>query len=217
MTRSNPKAAGLAASVALIEAAFPGPRGAPKRSVLTHALQCFNETGLEASTIDDLRQRSGQSVGTIYHHFRNKEGVVAALFFVGLDDQSRVIAQAMEEAGGTMQRMVRALIEAYMLWAERVPEMARFVMLAREAVAKGSSGELLAEKLRVRYQPLDEQLAQAMTKGEIQALPDELIPALILGAAESYCRAWLAGRRKAAPSDYAKVVASAALRSIAPP
>jgi len=214
MTRSNPKAAGLAASVALIEAAFPGPRGAPKRSVLTHALQCFNETGLEASTIDDLRQRSGQSVGTIYHHFRNKEGVVAALFFVGLDDQSRVIAQAMEEAGGSTQRMVAALIQAYMSWAQSVSEMARFVLLARESVAKGPSAELLTQRLHARYQPLDDCLARAMSRGEIQQLPEELIPALILGPAESYCRGWLAGRRASPPGECAQVLADAAWRSL---
>src|SRR6478609_8574110 len=124
-------------SIALIAAAFAGPRGAAKREVLTQALLSFNELGLETCTIDELRRRSGQSVGAIYHHFKNKEGVVAALFFVGLDDQSRAIAEAVAQAEDSTPRMVAALIKAYLHWAQGVPEMARFVLLAREAVAKG--------------------------------------------------------------------------------
>ncbi|MDN3922782.1 TetR/AcrR family transcriptional regulator [Roseateles violae] len=202
-------------SLALIAAAFPGPRGAAKREVLSQALLCFNELGIEACTIDELRRRSGQSVGTIYHHFKNKEGVVAALFFVGLDEQSRAIAAAVEAAADSTPRMVAALIGAYLQWAEDTPEMARFVLLAREAVAKGPGGALLAEKLQQRYRPLDERLEAAMAGGEALRLPVELIPALILGPAESYCRAWLAGRRQTAPGRHAKALAAAAWRSIA--
>ena len=212
MTRRHPA---ISASVRLIEAAHPGPRGAPRLAVLSHALQCFNETGIEASTIDDLRRRSGQSVGTIYHHFKNKEGVVAALFFVGLDDQSRAIEAALAEADGSARGMVAALIRAYLGWAEAASEMAHFVMLAREAVAKGPSAELLTQRLQVRYQALDERLALAMDNAEIQRVPEDLIPALILGPAESYCRGWLAGRRSAPPSEHAQVLADAAWRSLA--
>lgn len=210
----NANTPAAASSVALIEAAFPGPRGNAKREVLTQALLCFNELGIEASTIDDLRRCSGQSVGTIYHHFKNKEGVVAALFFTGLDEQSRAIAEAMGAADSTA-RMVEALIEAYLRWAETHPEMARFLLLAREAVAKGPSAETLVERLRVRYQALDERLALARQQGDIQPLPDDLIPSLVLGPAESYCRAWLAGRRQTPPGVYAAALAAAAWRSIA--
>ncbi len=216
MTRSPP--AGIhsdPASVALIEAAFPGPRGEPKRAVLAHALACFNETGIEASKIDDVRQRSGQSVGTIYHHFKNKEGVAAALFFVGFDDQSQAIAQALAKADGEIQRMVAALIEAYMAWTERAAGMARFLMLARDQMAQGPSGEVLIERLLARYRPMDEQLARAMAEGRIRKVPEDLIPALVLGPAESYCRGWLAGRRSLPPSQCSALLADAAWRSLA--
>jgi hypothetical protein len=62
----------------LLEHAFPDARQASRRSVLRHALTLFNANGVEATTIDDLKRASGQSVGTIYHHFKNKEGVVGA-------------------------------------------------------------------------------------------------------------------------------------------
>ncbi|WP_077037852.1 TetR/AcrR family transcriptional regulator [Pelomonas sp. KK5] len=204
----------LASSLALIDAAHPGPRGAARRAVLAHALRRFNEQGLEGATIEQLRQGSGQSVGAIYHHFGSKEGVVAALFFVGFEDQSRAIAAALAQAGPDTQRLLAALIGAYLGWIETHAELARYVLLAREAVAKGPGAAQLGEALQARYQGLDEQLARAMAGGEIRRIPEDLIPALILGPAESYCRGWLAGRRELPPSRVAQELALAAWKSL---
>jgi hypothetical protein len=45
-------------------------------------------------------------------------------------------------------------------------------------------------------------------------MPFELLPSLIIGQADSYCRAWLAGRVKGRPMEYREVLAQAAWRSI---
>ena len=204
----------VSASQTLIESAHSGLRGAAKRAVLTQALQCFNDKGIEASTIDDLRRRSGQSVGAIYHHFGNKEGVAAALFFLGFDDQSEAIAAALARADGAPRQMIAALIGAWLDWTERMPEMALYLILAREAVDKGAHAQQLTERLRARYGPLDDLLAQAMRRGEMRQVPDDLIPPLILGPAESYSRGWLSGRRQMPPSQCAQVLAEADWRSL---
>src|ERR1700758_2489705 len=96
MARNNLSVQQATAADRLLERAFPDARQASRRSVLRHALTLFNANGIEATTIEHLRKACGQSVGTIYHHFKNKEGLVAALFFVALDDQSRAIAEHIE-------------------------------------------------------------------------------------------------------------------------
>ncbi|RZL06086.1 MAG: TetR/AcrR family transcriptional regulator, partial [Rubrivivax sp.] len=200
------KPRGSTALDALLEQACPGERGASRRAVLAHALPCFNSRGIEAATIEDLRQRSGQSVGTIYHHFGNKEGVAAALFFAGFDDQSRVIAER-TEAVPDAHAVVVALVAAYVGWVTALPELAAFLFMARETVAQGPHGDALRERLEARYTPIDARLAEGVNAGLITELPTELIPALVLGGAESYCRGWLAGRREARPTAYAGLLA----------
>ena len=197
----------------VLELASPGERGASRRAVLAHALPCFNARGIEAATIEDLRQRSGQSVGTIYHHFGNKEGVAAALFFAGFDDQSRTIARR-TEAAADAHAVVVELVSAYADWVTAVPELAAFLFIARETVAQGPHGDALRERLETRYAPIDARLAEGVRAGLIAELPTELIPALVLGGAESYCRGWLAGRREAKPTAYASLLAEAAWRGI---
>jgi AcrR family transcriptional regulator len=204
--------AGQALDVVL-RRALPDPRHATRRSVLHHALDLFNAHGIEAATIDDLRRACGQSVGTIYHHFKNKEGVVAALFFAGFDDQSRAIAARLAglEDG---RAVVEALIAAYADWMTRHPGLAQFLFMAREAVAQGPHGPALLERLQARYGPVDVLLEHEAAAGRIRPLPQELIPALVLGATESYTRGWLAGRRQGTPSSHAGLLAAAAWNSL---
>ncbi len=213
MARKNLSAAQAAAPDRLLANAFPEARQASRRSVLRHALALFNENGVEATTIDDLRRASGQSVGTIYHHFKNKEGVVAALFFALFDDQSRAIAERI--AGVTDgHAVVDALIAAYTAWITANPEGAHFVFVARDPVDQGPHAAGLQERLLARYEPIDEILARDAAAGRILPLPADLIPALVLGATEFYARGWLAGRRQATPASHARRFAIAAWRSL---
>ncbi len=62
----------------VLKAAYPEDRAETKRLILAQALSAFNARGIETTTIDDLRAASGQGVGTIYHHFKSKEGFMRA-------------------------------------------------------------------------------------------------------------------------------------------
>jgi AcrR family transcriptional regulator len=197
---------------AVLALALPDARHATRRSVLRHALALFNEHGLESTTIDDLRRASGQSVGTIYHHFKNKEGVVAAL-----DDESRAIAARIGALGERPdgRAVVEALIGAVTYWITEHPALARFIYVAREPVAQGPHAPALMERVRARYEPIDALLAVEVEAGRMRALPEELIPALVLGATEFYARSWLGGRRQVPPAEHAGRLADAAWSSLA--
>ena len=65
----------------LLERRYSGRRAELKRVILTEALACFLEYGIETTTIEMIRERAQTSVGAIYHHFKNKEGLVAACIF----------------------------------------------------------------------------------------------------------------------------------------
>lgn len=198
----------------VLRAAYPEGRAETRRLILAQALSAFNARGIEATTIDDLRAASGQSVGTIYHHFKSKEGVVAALLFAAVDDLGRTIAARIDGLEDS-HAVVDALITAYVTWITETPDLARFYFTAREVVAGGPFGDELRARTAARYAPIDACFARDVKYGRVMPLPEELIPALVLGAAEWYSRSWLAGRRLASPADRAAVLAEAAWRSIA--
>ena len=198
----------------LLERRYPGRRAELKRSILGNALSCFNEHGIEATTIEQIRTACDTSVGAIYHHFGNKEGLVAALFFAALDDQAELHERYLSEASNT-QQTVYALVHTYVDWVTNQPEWARFLFNARFAVTKGPFKDELLARNKQRKQSMRAGLFAEGRREQLKQLPAELIPSLIIGQAESYCRAWLSGRVKATPASYRSVLAEAAWHSIA--
>ncbi|SEE71963.1 MULTISPECIES: TetR/AcrR family transcriptional regulator [Pseudomonas] len=197
----------------LLERCYPGRRAELKREIFRKALTLFNEQGIEATTIEMIRAECDTSVGAIYHHFGNKEGLVAALFFTALDDQARLRDSYLSEAK-TTQEGVYALVHSYVDWVDSQPEWARFQYHARFAVTKGPFKDELATRNKARNKQLLEWLSATARGDELNGAPTELLLSLIIGQADNYCRAWLSGRVKGSPKVYRDRLAHAAWRSI---
>ena len=200
--------------MAVLERAYPGARAQLKRRMLAGALACFNEHGIAPTTIEMVLLRCEASVGNLYHHFGSKEGLVAALFFCALQDQGELIEQELARAQ-TVREGVAALVYSYVDWITAQPELARFMFQARSAVAKGPHGAELQQRNRQRAKLVMSWFGEPGRTGRIKDWPMELLPSLIIGAAENYSRAWLSGRVKATPAQQRARLAEAAWASIA--
>lgn len=199
--------------VDLLERCYPGRRAESKRHILRCALALFNQQGIEATTIDMIRAESEMSVGAIYHHFHNKEGLVAALYMTALDDQAGLRDSYLGKVSSTRE-WVRALVHSYVDWVVCQPEWARFQYQARFAVTQSSFDDQLKEANHARNAQLKEWFDDPAHRLDLQELPFELMPSLIIGCAESYCRAWLSNRVKRSPELFREQLAEAAWRSV---
>lgn len=197
----------------LIERTFPGRRSDLKRTILRAALACFNEVGIEATNIETIRARCDTSVGAIYHHFGNKEGLVAALFFAALEDQATLRDRYLQDAHTAYSGVV-GLVHSYVEWVHEQPDWARFVFQSRFAVSNGPFKDELIARNRQRNQQLKSWMSAPERKEHFSHLPAELILSLIIGAAESYSRAWLSAKVKKSPWEYRELLAEAAWNSI---
>lgn len=199
---------------AVLELAHPGARAQLKRRILKGALECFNEHGIEATTIEMILARCDASVGNLYHHFGSKEGLVAALFFCALADQSALLDQELSHAQ-TPREGVAALVYSYVDWVTAQPELARFLFQARSSVSKGPHAGELQQRNRERGKRVLAWFSVPGRIGAMKDLPRELLLSLIVGAPENYSRAWLAGRVKATPAQYRELLADAVWASLA--
>jgi AcrR family transcriptional regulator len=191
-----------------------------RQDILNAALACAAEGGVDAVTIDGVRARCGASVGSIYHHFGNRDGIVAALFFDILDRQSRSVQAQLDAARG-VEAGVRALVTGYLDWVVAQPERARFLFQARSAVAATPRTHDLAEAARRRNQALVAWFEPHRQSGALRNLPCELLPSLVMGPVQSYCRAWLSGLSAGSepsglpsPTAYRGELADAAWRAV---
>ena len=188
-----------------------------RQDILNAALACAVDGGVDAVSIDGVRARCGASVGSIYHHFGNKDGIVAALFFDIFHDQSRSVQAQLDAAQG-VEAGVQALVTGYLDWVVAQPERARFLFQARGAVAAGPRTPDLAEAARRRNQALVAWFEPHRRSGALRDLPCELMPSLVMGPVQSYCRAWLSGNGAQgglpSPTTYRTELAEAAWRSV---
>lgn len=198
----------------LLARRYPGPRAESKRRILQCALGLFNEHGIEATTIELIRADSEMSVGSIYHHFGNKEGVLAALYLAALEDQAQLREQYLQ-AAQTTQALVQALVFSYIDWVVAHPNWARFQYQARFSLSKSPLGDSLKSANQARNAQLRTWFAQHNSDQVLIDLPTELIPSLIIGPAESYCRAWFSNRVRHSPETYRVHLAEAAWRAVA--
>ena len=188
-----------------------------RQHILNAALACAAEGGVDAVSIDGVRARCGASVGSIYHHFGNRDGIVAALYFDIFHDQSRSVQAQLDAAQG-VEAGVHALVTGYLDWVVAQPERARFMFQARGAVAAGPRTPDLAEAARRRNQALVAWFEPHRRSGALRDLPCELMPSLVMGPVQSYCRAWLSERSGLgglpSPNTYRAELADSAWRAV---
>jgi AcrR family transcriptional regulator len=200
----------------LLDRVIPGRRADLKRAILRQALHSFNLEGIDSTTIESIRSECGASVGAVYHHFKSKEGLVAALFYAALDDQESLRDEYLRNAV-SVEGGIRALVYSYVDWVDGQPEWARFVLQARSSVATGPFREDLAARNKQRNKKLLVWMSNLGGQELLSHIPAELLPSLIIGQSESYSRAWLSKRVEKSPRDYRDHLGNAAWASIKKP
>jgi len=176
-----------------------------RKAILDAALASFLEKGVPATTIEDVRERSGASVGSIYHHYGSKEGIAAALFVDGMRRYQDGAVEALRRAG------VRGFVRRHVQWVTDNPELATYLFTRREPSVEQASRAELADANRAFFADVREWIA---AQGDVQPLPFDLFHAVVLGPAQEWARHWLAGNAETSPQRAARVLADAAWSAV---
>ena len=188
-------------------------RRSRKEEILQAALACFTESGVDATTIEMIRDRSGASIGSLYHHFGNKERIIGALYLAGTAEYAALLDEGFATADSA-EACVRLLVTSYIDWVVANPDWARFVLHSRGRVEASEMGEQLREANRVHYQRILEALDVYREEGLFKAMPADCFASLIIGPTHDFARNWLAGRTQTQLTDCRELLASVAWESV---
>jgi AcrR family transcriptional regulator len=174
-------------------------------SILDAALSCFSQRGYDATTIEEIRARSGASVGSIYHHFGGKDRIAAALYEEALRDYQ---AGFLEALGGNGERTIKGIVRHHLRWVEADPERSRFLLAER----RPSSEAALRELNRTAFDALA--AWRDAHSHELQPVSFDGFYAVVVGPAQEAARHWLAGRTRTPLRRLERELADAAWRAI---
>ncbi|MDV2469247.1 TetR/AcrR family transcriptional regulator [Acinetobacter chinensis] len=200
-------------NLVLLERIYSGRRAELKRIILNEALDCFLNHGIETTNIEMIRERAETSVGAIYHHFKNKEGIVRSLYLTALQDQAERREQALLEVQ-SLEDAIKAIVHSYIDWVTDFPDFARFLYLSSAMVKRQEDTAELKQKNQQRNHYLMNLVQKFHDQQVIQIIPHELLLSLVIGATESYCRAWLSHQVKTSPQQYKAALADSAWLSL---
>lgn len=137
-------------------------------ALLDAAEELFAEKGVEATTVAEIAERAGSSIGSLYHHFGDKETIQYALFdrFVNESEAVTLAAIAPERwdgatVGHILHAYIRLILRAHdkrpsfkkagLAIADNHPELSDSYDTVRMTLDRGLSDLLLARRDQIGH------------------------------------------------------------------
>jgi AcrR family transcriptional regulator len=183
----------------------------PRERILQASLELFVEQGYFNTNIPDISKRSKCSVGSIYHHFLNKEEIARDIYRDGIKQFRKALTDSLVlENNPNLKEIVQNIVIAFLRFAEEHRLLSRYLWLSRH-------NEFLSNKLSQPTVVGFDKLGRILTKGIRSAIKSGKIPNLdasviwtiLFGIPISYIRDWLDGHTSRPPSEVSTVIAQA--------
>jgi TetR/AcrR family transcriptional regulator, fatty acid metabolism regulator protein len=179
--------------VSVRPAARPTRRSARTRErIIEAATEVFARRGVHGTRVADIAERAGIAYGLVYHHFRNKEEILSAIFaerwaqYVAyLEDLGRTPAPFRER----MRRLIHFWVEAYRQDNDLMTVMINEITRSYEFLESHDITAVL-----VAFDPIERIIAEGRENGEVRADVDaKLATYAVLGVAEMVLTGYVIG------------------------
>jgi len=186
---------------------------ARRSAILEAALGRFIDQGVEATTVEDIVRASGSSIGSLYHHFGNKEGIAAGLFIDGIERLNADLLKKLQRCKSA-EAGVRTVVTQYCDWVTAHRDIARYLLNSRDIAFPPHAKDQLREIHRAHIGEIFRWFGPFVRAGDMKALPYETYVPIISGPIQDYTRHWLAGQVKDSPAKVKEVFADAAWNAV---
>jgi AcrR family transcriptional regulator len=161
-----------------------------KQAIIRAALRCFSEIGFVDTTMKDIRLHSGSSNGSIYHHFKSKEHLAAAVYLEGIVSYQTGMLAELERCKSARQG-ISSIIGYHLGWTAENQGWARFLSNMRHAEFLAGE-EKAIEKANLNFaRTIWKFFSRHIEQGTLKSLAPEFFISIILGPCHEFSRHWL--------------------------
>lgn len=101
-----------------------------KEQILTVALRLFSERGYFNTSVHDIQKQAKVSIGSIYHHFGNKEAIAKAIF-THIESSMNDVISAIMATHSTAHDRCKAVIAYLFDITELQPDTVHYMLYAK--------------------------------------------------------------------------------------
>ncbi|MCP4338793.1 MAG: TetR/AcrR family transcriptional regulator [Desulfobulbaceae bacterium] len=148
-------------------------------TILSVALKLFTERGYFNTSVHDIQKQAQVSIGSIYHHFANKEAIAKALFVHIEERMNGVITEIMREKNTAHDRC-RAVIAYLFEAAESDPDAIQYMLYAKHREFMPDEKPVCSSR---PFTLMKEMVADGMANGEIRTMDANVAAVNIFGGA----------------------------------
>jgi AcrR family transcriptional regulator len=180
-----------------------------QRQIIEAALTCFTEKGFPATSIANICNKAGASTGSVYHHFKSKGKLAAAIYLEGIRDYQAGMLESLAKQK-TAKEGISAIIHYHLTWVKRHPEWARFLFQKRHAEYMDDTEDRMKQFNAEFAKGMSAWFAAHIEAGTIRPLPRDVFIALLLGPCQEFARMVVSGYARTDVAQAAREMAAAA-------
>jgi AcrR family transcriptional regulator len=146
------------------------------RAIIGAAEEVFAKKGVRDARVEEIAQRAGVAVGTVYNHFDDREGLLQALLEERRAELAAKVVRATDDAEpfeAQLRKFVRAVLEHFDSKREFLA-----ILLEGDGASISRPSEALLE-LRARGQAL---VRRGVEQKALRSKGVELFPSMLFGA-----------------------------------
>ena len=186
-------------------------RGDTREQVLAAALHLFTHDGYFNTSVHDIARESQVSVGSIYHHFKDKEGIARALY-LGLIERMVEALDAIHRQHTSAYDRCRALIALLFRITEDEPETMEFMLYAKHREFLPGERPVCSSR---PFELMRAFVADGMDSGEVRRMDPMVASTCLFGGAIRMITARLDGVLDGRLQDYEEEIWRCSWRAVA--
>lgn len=185
-----------------------------KNEIVQAALKCFSKLGYSKTNMSDICSMANASTGSVYHHYKSKEHLAAAVYIDGISEYQAGLVKSLEKEREA-SRGISSIIRYHITWIVRNPERAQFLFQKRHySFLEGVDEQL--KTLNINFiTKIMEWFSLHIKEGTIKPLPWDLIFAIVLGPCQEYARLYLSEKTCSKSEQAIRELSSAAWQAVA--
>jgi TetR/AcrR family transcriptional regulator, fatty acid metabolism regulator protein len=182
-----------------------------RERILAAATEVFARRGFHGARVADIAEQAGIAYGLVYHHFRNKDEILAAIF----SERWSIYVRYIDDMAGSQQSFREQVAHLVHFWVETWQQephlmtvMINEISRSYEFIDSHDVGAVL-----VAFDAVERLIVRAQQRGEVRAgLDAKLVTYAVLGVAEMILTGYVMGTlrregRAAYTRDEAQLVA----------